>query len=321
MSSSPASSRDVEPLEPPLALGSSPASSARPSSVLGEDSSSSFVSSSFVSSSFVSPSASSSSSSGATSSSMSRSTAGRCSSAPASSSAASSRLKRAARSSCALDCVSPSWPDTCRTWADVRTSSSSKSASLPNSSSSNRPSGTLAGSPLGLATGLSMSSHESRISGSLGCSLALAAPTAGAPGMPLPGASSISSEAFTVQTPSRSSTRYFGTHVPLAPSPQMAPLAVAHESHCCHSGSETRVLRLPMTMQPRLARVSITFRRRQSAKKPTLPSLLFRTAQKMMTSFSCPWKPSTDSTSSPERNFWRPGRSRMSFLMKLTWPL
>mmetsp|Transcript_6898 Transcript_6898/g.16299 ORF Transcript_6898/g.16299 Transcript_6898/m.16299 type:complete len:201 (+) Transcript_6898:645-1247(+) len=190
-----------------------------------------------------------------------------------------------------------------------------------------------AGPPDGFAlstTGLSScslsrpSSQESRISGSLvGAWMDGSAPgmpaTPVLPAMPLP-TSSIN-EAFTCHTPSRSSTRYFGCQVPLALSPQMAPLAVAQRSHCCHKGSETNVLRLPMTMQPHRARVSITFKRRQSDKNPTLPSRLFRTAQKMMTSFSWPWNPSTDSTSSPERNFWRPGRSRMSFLMRFTWPL
>mmetsp|Transcript_126663 Transcript_126663/g.270232 ORF Transcript_126663/g.270232 Transcript_126663/m.270232 type:complete len:426 (-) Transcript_126663:1057-2334(-) len=197
--------------------------------------------------------------------------------------------------------------------------------SKSSATSSSKPPAIFSGlaiSAVGLTKGLPRSSQLSKTaSASLESSFLLIELIAGPPATGAPPFASSMSEAFTVHTPSRSSTRYFGTHVPLALSPQMAPRAVAHKSHCCQSGSDTKVLRLPITMQPRLARVSITFSRRQSDKKPTLPSLLFRTAQKMMTSFSCPWKPSTDSTSRPVRNFWSPGRSRMSFLMKLTWPL
>mmetsp|Transcript_76293 Transcript_76293/g.182569 ORF Transcript_76293/g.182569 Transcript_76293/m.182569 type:complete len:200 (+) Transcript_76293:103-702(+) len=126
---------------------------------------------------------------------------------------------------------------------------------------------------------------------------------------------------FTVQIPSRSSTKYLGTQDPLALSPQIAPRAAAQMSHSCHRGSDIKVLRLPMTMRPIRARVSMTLRRRQSQRKPTLPSRLFLTAQKMMTSFSWPWNLSTDSTSRPDRNFCRPGRSLISFFKSLTWPL
>mmetsp|Transcript_16793 Transcript_16793/g.25411 ORF Transcript_16793/g.25411 Transcript_16793/m.25411 type:complete len:212 (-) Transcript_16793:507-1142(-) len=91
---------------------------------------------------------------------------------------------------------------------------------------------------------------------------------------------------FTFHMPSRSSTRYLGSQVPFAVSPHMAPRAVAHLSHSCQRGSQFKVCLLPMTIQPLLARVNITFNRRQSDKKPTFPSRLFRTEQKMITSFS-----------------------------------
>mmetsp|Transcript_19818 Transcript_19818/g.53901 ORF Transcript_19818/g.53901 Transcript_19818/m.53901 type:complete len:416 (-) Transcript_19818:1698-2945(-) len=344
-SKSSASSRDGDPLELPLPSASCVGWPLPPSLLLSGDSfsvpvlsvsSASSVSSSSGSSSSVWSSASSSSSSSATglpegpglpsglpsgiSSPVSlasglQSASRRIWGGWSSTSSLGSRLKRAARSSCALPSSAFNSPEVCLTIAEVRTSSSS-----PPPSSSVKPSsksGGLAGSVLGVVTGLSMSSQESRISGSFSFSTLTAMAGTAAMGA----ATSSIREAFTCHTPSRSSTRYFGTHVPLAPSPQMAPRAVAQLNHCCHNASWCKVLRLPMTMHPRRARVSITFKRRQSDKKPTLPSRLFRTAQKMMTSFSWPWKPSTDSTSSPERNFWSPGRSRMSFLMRLTWPL
>ena len=44
----------------------------------------------------------------------------------------------------------------------------------------------------------------------------------------------------------------------------------------------------PMTTRPRLARVKLTFTRRQSVTKPMLPYRLARTAENTMTSFSRP---------------------------------
>mmetsp|Transcript_46505 Transcript_46505/g.129633 ORF Transcript_46505/g.129633 Transcript_46505/m.129633 type:complete len:236 (+) Transcript_46505:349-1056(+) len=208
--------------------------------------------------------------------------------------------------------------------ADAEATTSTTSSS--SGSSPKRPEGNSSGALAafaGVTEGVAasdMSSQLSRISasfwGSSGSFFAASGSGFGA----CPEASA-TMEAFTVHMPSRSSTRYRGTHVPFALSPQIAPRAVAHFSHSCQRGSWLRVVLLPMTMQPRRARVSMTFKRRQSDKKPTLPSRLLRTAQKIITSFSWPWKPSTDSTSSPDRNFCRPGRSRISFLIRLTWPL
>ena len=52
-----------------------------------------------------------------------------------------------------------------------------------------------------------------------------------------------------------------------------------------------------MMIRPRRARVSITFTRLGSARKPTLPFGLARVQQNTMTSFSRPWNPSTEQTS------------------------
>mmetsp|Transcript_104155 Transcript_104155/g.301317 ORF Transcript_104155/g.301317 Transcript_104155/m.301317 type:complete len:222 (+) Transcript_104155:350-1015(+) len=49
----------------------------------------------------------------------------------------------------------------------------------------------------------------------------------------------------------------------------------------------------PTTTQSRLARDRATFKRRQSATKPTSPRWLARTKLKMITSLSLPWKAST----------------------------
>mmetsp|Transcript_15357 Transcript_15357/g.36023 ORF Transcript_15357/g.36023 Transcript_15357/m.36023 type:complete len:229 (+) Transcript_15357:652-1338(+) len=56
---------------------------------------------------------------------------------------------------------------------------------------------------------------------------------------------------------------------------------------------------LPITTHSRLALVSATFRRRQSATKPTSPRLFARTKLTMMTSLSEPWKASTEETITP----------------------
>ena len=51
---------------------------------------------------------------------------------------------------------------------------------------------------------------------------------------------------------------------------------------------------LPTTNKPRLALVRPTFSLRLSARKPMCPRVLFRTVEKIITSFSRPSKPSTD---------------------------
>mmetsp|Transcript_59695 Transcript_59695/g.194827 ORF Transcript_59695/g.194827 Transcript_59695/m.194827 type:complete len:285 (-) Transcript_59695:2246-3100(-) len=58
----------------------------------------------------------------------------------------------------------------------------------------------------------------------------------------------------------------------------------------------SQVVMLATTTQSRLALVRATFRRRQSATKPTSPRRLARTRLTMITSFSHPWKASTDET-------------------------
>mmetsp|Transcript_16163 Transcript_16163/g.28831 ORF Transcript_16163/g.28831 Transcript_16163/m.28831 type:complete len:249 (-) Transcript_16163:742-1488(-) len=81
------------------------------------------------------------------------------------------------------------------------------------------------------------------------------------------------------------------------PPPITRPLSVAQDSHFSHVGSLRSVSKLPRTIKPRLARVIMTLRRRQSARKPTDPWRLLRTALKMMSSFSRPWKASTEAIS------------------------
>mmetsp|Transcript_7350 Transcript_7350/g.11980 ORF Transcript_7350/g.11980 Transcript_7350/m.11980 type:complete len:252 (-) Transcript_7350:1830-2585(-) len=68
-------------------------------------------------------------------------------------------------------------------------------------------------------------------------------------------------------------------------------------NHFAQCSSTLKVLELPTITIPRRARVSMTFKRRQSAKKPTVPSLLLLTAENIMRSFSRPWKLSTEATS------------------------
>mmetsp|Transcript_13263 Transcript_13263/g.31026 ORF Transcript_13263/g.31026 Transcript_13263/m.31026 type:complete len:321 (-) Transcript_13263:1751-2713(-) len=75
------------------------------------------------------------------------------------------------------------------------------------------------------------------------------------------------------------------------------PCLSVHSSQSFQCLSQINVEALPMTTSPALARVIITFRRRQSAKKPTRPSSLHRTALNMMSSFSRPWKLSTEAIS------------------------
>lgn len=58
-----------------------------------------------------------------------------------------------------------------------------------------------------------------------------------------------------------------------------------------------RVLILPTTNNPLFARVRPTFNRRLSARNPMYPDVLFRTVEKIMTSFSRPSNPSTVFTS------------------------
>mmetsp|Transcript_36004 Transcript_36004/g.64438 ORF Transcript_36004/g.64438 Transcript_36004/m.64438 type:complete len:267 (-) Transcript_36004:2375-3175(-) len=64
----------------------------------------------------------------------------------------------------------------------------------------------------------------------------------------------------------------------------------------CHRALRHRVGKLPTMMHSRFARVRATFRRRQSATNPTPPKLLDRTMDTMITSFSDPWKASTEAT-------------------------
>mmetsp|Transcript_10113 Transcript_10113/g.35358 ORF Transcript_10113/g.35358 Transcript_10113/m.35358 type:complete len:209 (-) Transcript_10113:2295-2921(-) len=54
-----------------------------------------------------------------------------------------------------------------------------------------------------------------------------------------------------------------------------------------------------MTTKPRFARVKATFARRQSATKPMPPEGEARTVDMTIASFSLPWKPSTEPTSTP----------------------
>mmetsp|Transcript_5899 Transcript_5899/g.16232 ORF Transcript_5899/g.16232 Transcript_5899/m.16232 type:complete len:246 (+) Transcript_5899:25-762(+) len=84
----------------------------------------------------------------------------------------------------------------------------------------------------------------------------------------------------------------------VAGQPTMSPRSCAQISHGLQpSASDANVAKSPTTTRPRLARVSITFNRRGSARKPTRPCVLARTVEMKINSFSRPWKPSTLLTS------------------------
>lgn len=70
--------------------------------------------------------------------------------------------------------------------------------------------------------------------------------------------------------------------------PSAAPFSKHHCSHRRHVASCLSVDADPTTTSPRRARVSITLRRRQSARKPTRPEAFARTALKTISSFSRP---------------------------------
>mmetsp|Transcript_5101 Transcript_5101/g.18216 ORF Transcript_5101/g.18216 Transcript_5101/m.18216 type:complete len:261 (+) Transcript_5101:826-1608(+) len=90
----------------------------------------------------------------------------------------------------------------------------------------------------------------------------------------------------------------FAASASVAAAPQMRPFSPAHASHGPHTvGSLRSVGMCPTIMRPLLARVSMTFTRRGSAKKPTLPFMFARVHVNTITSFSRPWNPSTEHTS------------------------
>lgn len=101
--------------------------------------------------------------------------------------------------------------------------------------------------------------------------------------------------------PTSASPRYTGVYLPPPFSPTMTPRLDAQLIQLFHTRSMLSVRRLPYTISPRFGRVNATFMRRQSPVKPTLPSSFERTALKMITSFSRPWKPSTVLISMPSR--------------------
>lgn len=77
----------------------------------------------------------------------------------------------------------------------------------------------------------------------------------------------------------------------------MPPVCLIHCSHGPHTSSSLdKVVALPKTIRPRLARVRRTFVRRASLKKPTSPELFDRVVDTRTRSRSIPWKPSTVST-------------------------
>ena len=72
------------------------------------------------------------------------------------------------------------------------------------------------------------------------------------------------------------------------------PLSLASPTIVLHRSSPlSSVLAFPMTNKELLARVSATFIRLASFKKPMVGDDPDRTVERMMISFSCPWKPST----------------------------
>mmetsp|Transcript_3155 Transcript_3155/g.12668 ORF Transcript_3155/g.12668 Transcript_3155/m.12668 type:complete len:306 (+) Transcript_3155:4231-5148(+) len=84
----------------------------------------------------------------------------------------------------------------------------------------------------------------------------------------------------------------------VAATPHTKPFSLAHANQGPHTSASRRsVLWCPTTIKPRRARVNITFTRRGSAKKPTLPFAFARVHVNTMTSFSRPWNPSTVETS------------------------
>mmetsp|Transcript_84073 Transcript_84073/g.153495 ORF Transcript_84073/g.153495 Transcript_84073/m.153495 type:complete len:304 (-) Transcript_84073:785-1696(-) len=102
------------------------------------------------------------------------------------------------------------------------------------------------------------------------------------------------------------------------------PCFSVNSNHSFQCGSLQSVVALPTTTSPRRARVIITFSLRQSLRKPTDPRELQRTALKMMSSFSRPWKLSTeaisrsrllDACSAPAMP------SKKTFRKVRTWPL
>mmetsp|Transcript_29690 Transcript_29690/g.81285 ORF Transcript_29690/g.81285 Transcript_29690/m.81285 type:complete len:392 (+) Transcript_29690:93-1268(+) len=99
------------------------------------------------------------------------------------------------------------------------------------------------------------------------------------------------------------------------------PCCSVNCSHSFQCGSLHKVAALPTTTSPRRALVIITLSRRQSAKKPTPPMSLHRTALKMMSSFSRPWKLSTDATSRSFEYSSPPILGRMILRNVRTWPL
>ena len=78
-----------------------------------------------------------------------------------------------------------------------------------------------------------------------------------------------------------------------------APFAASHSTYLIHTPRSFRfsVPTLPTTNNPRFARVSPTFIRRRSSRNPRWPAALFRTVEKIITSFSRPSNPSTVFTS------------------------
>lgn len=74
------------------------------------------------------------------------------------------------------------------------------------------------------------------------------------------------------------------------------PSAATQPSQSAHSAHPPSVRPSPTTTTAARARVSATLARRASARNPTRPPPLDRTAEKRMTSASRPWKPSTVAT-------------------------
>mmetsp|Transcript_12982 Transcript_12982/g.48576 ORF Transcript_12982/g.48576 Transcript_12982/m.48576 type:complete len:235 (+) Transcript_12982:4451-5155(+) len=97
----------------------------------------------------------------------------------------------------------------------------------------------------------------------------------------------------------------------VAATPHTNPFSLAHANHGPHTVLSLRnVAWCPTTISPLRALVNITFTRRGSARKPTLPFPLARVHVNTMTSFSLPWNPSTVDTSSASSESGAGGASK-----------
>mmetsp|Transcript_35460 Transcript_35460/g.99909 ORF Transcript_35460/g.99909 Transcript_35460/m.99909 type:complete len:237 (-) Transcript_35460:2142-2852(-) len=122
------------------------------------------------------------------------------------------------------------------------------------------------------------------------------------------------------RSPGSSSCRRLGLRAFRWPSMRQ-PCCLKWLSSAFHRGCLDSSLGLPRMTMPYLARVRATFRRRGSLRKPMPLCSLDRTHDRMMKSFSRPWKESTEATSTSRYSCWRSTPTRcMCCTTHALWP-